>query len=148
MTRTDESALIALSLEYGDAVRARDASRWAATWTDDARWVLQEGREVVGRPAIVEMWSAAMSKYALVVQIYQASTFDIDGDVASGRCQFQELNVVADGSRRILAGHYSDTYRRTADGWRFTSRRLTKYYQGPPDLSGEFAADSAGDSAV
>ena len=72
MTRTDESALIALSLEYADAVRARDAPRWAATWTDDARWVLDEGREVVGRPAIVEMWSAAMAKYSLVVQIYQA----------------------------------------------------------------------------
>jgi len=143
VTRTDESALIALSLEYADAVRARDAPRWAATWTDDARWVLDEGREVVGRPAIVEMWSAAMAKYSLVVQIYQASTFDIDGDVASGRCEFQELNVVADGSRRILAGHYSDTYRRTVDGWRFTSRHLTKYYQGPPDLTGDFAADFA-----
>ena len=52
--------------------------------------------------------------------------------------------MVADGSRRILAGHYSDTYRRTVDGWRFTSRHLTKYYQGPPDLTGDFAADFAG----
>ena len=51
VARTDESALIALSLEYADAVRARDAQRWAATWTDDARWVLGEGREVVGRPS-------------------------------------------------------------------------------------------------
>jgi len=139
MTMSDESALTALSLEYADAVRARDAERWAATWTDDARWVLGPGRDVVGREAIVQMWSTSLAKYSIVVQLYLASTFDIDGDEATGRCEFQELNVVADGSRHVLAGHYDDTYRRTADGWRFTSRRLTKYYAGPPDLTGQFS---------
>jgi uncharacterized protein (TIGR02246 family) len=131
--------LIALSLEYADAVRARDAERWAATWTEDARWVLGPGRDVVGRDAIVEMWRTSMAKYAVVVQLYLASTFAIDGDTASGRCEFQELNVVGDGSRHVLAGHYDDTYRRTSTGWRFTSRQLTKYYAGPPDLMGRFA---------
>jgi hypothetical protein len=37
-----------------------------------------------------------------------------------------------------MAGHYADTYSRTAAGWRFTSRALTKYYAGPPDLSAAF----------
>lgn len=140
MTMSDESALTALSLEYADAVRARDAGRWGATWTADARWVLGPGREVNGRDAIVEMWRTSLAKYATVVQVYSAATFDIEGDHASGRCQFHELNVVADGSRHTLVGHYADTYRRTPDGWRFTSRQLTKYYSGPPDLTGEFIA--------
>lgn len=140
MPRSDEAALIALSLEYADAVRARDAARWGATWTDDARWVLDEGRDVVGRDAIVQMWSTSIAKYAVVVQLYLAATYDVDRDVATGRCEFQELDVVADGSRHVLAGHYDDTYRRTSDGWRFTSRRLTKYYAGPPDLTGQFVA--------
>lgn len=138
MPRSDESALIALSLEYADAVRDQDAARWAATWTEDARWVLGAGRDVVGREAIVEMWRTSIAKYAKVIQLYHACSFDIDGDTASGRCEFQELNVVSDGSRKVLAGHYDDTYRRTPEGWRFTSRQLTKYYQGPPDLMGEF----------
>lgn len=138
MSRSDESALIALSLEYADAVRARDAERWAATWTEDARWILDGGRDVEGRDAIVEMWSTSIAKYTTVVQIYQACTFDVEGDAASGRCEFQELNVKADGGRHVLAGHYTDTYRRTPDGWRFTSRHLTKYYAGPPDLTGDF----------
>jgi uncharacterized protein (TIGR02246 family) len=139
MSRSDESALIALSLEYADAVRARDAERWAATWTDDARWILGEGRDVIGREGIVEMWSASIAKYAKVVQMYQAATFDVDGDTATGRCEFQELNVRADGGRHTLAGCYTDTYRRTVDGWKFTSRQLTKYYAGTPDLLGEFS---------
>ncbi len=138
MARSDESALIALTLEYADAVRARDVPRWAATWTDDARWVLGPGRDVVGLDAIVDMWSTSIAKYAVVVQLYLACTYDVEGDSATGRCEFQELNVVADGTRRVLAGHYDDTYRRTPEGWRFTSRHLTKYYQGRPDLSGEF----------
>jgi uncharacterized protein (TIGR02246 family) len=136
--KSDESALIALSLEYADAVRARDADRWAATWTDDARWILGEGRDVVGRDAIVEMWSASIAKYSAVVQMYQAATFDVDGETATGRCEFQELNVRADGGSHILAGHYTDAYRRTVDGWKFTSRHLTKYYSGSPDLQGDF----------
>ena len=140
MSQSDESALLALSLEYADAVRARDEVRWSATWTDDARWVLGEGRDVVGRDALVAMWAASLARYAAVVQIYSGCSFDVDGDTATGRCEFQELNVVADGSRRIMAGRYDDTYRRTPEGWRFTSRRLTKYYQGPPDLTGEFFA--------
>lgn len=138
MSMSDESELIALSLEYADAVRARDGERWAATWVEDARWVLGEGRDVEGRDAIVEMWTTSMAKYTAVVQQYHACVFDIDGDTASGRCEFSELNIKADGGRHILAGHYTDTYRRTAAGWRFTSRRLTKYYAGPPDLSADF----------
>jgi uncharacterized protein (TIGR02246 family) len=140
MTMTDESALIALSLEYADAVRAQDAERWGATWTDDARWVLGPDREVVGREAIAELWRTSIAKYTTVVQLYQACTFDVDGDTATGRCTLVELNVVADGSRKILAGHYDDTYRRTPGGWRFTSRELTRYYAGTPDLLGEFFA--------
>jgi uncharacterized protein (TIGR02246 family) len=143
MATSDESALRALSLEYADAVRANDAARWAATWTDDARWVLGPGRDVVGRQAIVDMWSTSIAKYARVVQLYLTSVFDIDGDVASGRCQLVELNIVADGSRTMMAGHYDDTYRRSAEGWRFASRQLTKYYSGAPDLLGVFADPSA-----
>ena len=139
MSTSDESALIALSLDYADAVRARDPERWTATWTEDARWVLGEGRDVVGRDAIVSMWSTSMAKYTVVVQQYHACTYAIDGDTASGRCEFSELNLKADGGRHVLAGHYRDTYRRTPDGWRFTSRQLTRYYAGPPDLTGEFS---------
>ena len=138
MAQSDDSALVALSLEYADAVRARDVERWAATWTDDARWVLDADREVKGRDAIVEMWSTSIARYAHVVQLYLACAYDVNGDVAVGRCELQELNIVADGTRRMFAGRYDDTYRRTPDGWRFTSRQLTKYYQGAPDLTGEF----------
>jgi ketosteroid isomerase-like protein len=135
---SDESALIALSHEYAQAVRHRDAQRWGATWVEDSSWVLGPGRQVSGRTAIVEMWSAAMAKYDSVVQIYASCAFTIDGAEAVGRCQLFELNLLPDSSRHVLAGHYDDTYRRTPQGWRYVSRQLTRYYSGPPDLSGVF----------
>ncbi len=140
MTMSDDSQLRAVSLAYADAVRARDPQAWAATWTDDARWVLGEGRDVVGVQALVEMWRTSIAKYTTVIQLYLSSVFDVNGDEATGRCEFVELNDVADGTRKLLAGRYDDTYRRTADGWKFTSRMLTRYYAGPPDLLGEFFA--------
>ncbi len=41
-------------------------------------------------------------------------------------------------TRKILAGYYRDTYRRTPAGWRFTSRELVQHYNGAPDLSAPF----------
>jgi ketosteroid isomerase-like protein len=138
VARSDESALLALTLEYGDAVRARDVERWAAAWTEDARWVLDDDRDVAGRDALVAMWSKSIAKYSTVVQLYLACTYDVEGATATGRCELLELNIKSDGGRHVMAGHYDDTYRRTSEGWRFTSRRLTKYYAGAPDLMGEF----------
>jgi ketosteroid isomerase-like protein len=140
MTISDRDALVRLHHAYGDAVRAgaeAGADAWAATWVEDGHWELP-GRVLDGRDAIVAQWRASSSKYAHTVQLYLGSTFDIDGDTASGRVQLVELVEVADGARSVLAGHYDDTYRRTADGWRFASRALTVYYRGAPDLSGTF----------
>lgn len=139
MAQSNDSALIALSLEYADAVKDQDIERWSETWVEDCRWILDDRRDVIGREAVVEMWKTAIAKYTKVVQLYLSSTFDVDGDSATGRCEFLELNRRADGSGHILAGYYVDEYRRTSEGWRFVSRRLTKNYQGSPDLLGTFA---------
>jgi uncharacterized protein (TIGR02246 family) len=140
MNQTAESALVALSHAYADAVRRGDADRWGALWTDDAVWVLGPGRRIVGREAIVTTWRQSLSKYIRVVQLYHSSSYQLgdDHDTAHGRIQLTELIEVADGSRRILAGHYDDEFVLTGDGWRFAARHLTQYYNGPPGLTGTF----------
>lgn len=142
MTMSDRDALMRLVTTYGDAVRAgadAGAEAWASTWTDDASWELP-GRSLRGITDIVSTWDTSVRKQAQVVQLYLSSWFDVDGDVASGRVQLMELVRGLDGASTILAGHYDDTYRRTADGWKFSSRALTVYYRGAPDLSGTFPA--------
>jgi uncharacterized protein (TIGR02246 family) len=135
---SDHDAIRKLLHDYGDAVLARDEAAWGATWTHDAVWVLGPDRQIAGRDAIVEHWRASIGNYRHVVQLYQSSTAAVDGDDAAGRAYLVELNVPVEGDRRILVGWYDDRYRRTDEGWRFSSRALVKLYAGATDLSGQF----------
>lgn len=124
---------------YADAVVRRDAEQWAACWTDDARWSLGAGHDVVGRAAIVDLWSKAMAGFEAVVQnVYNGDT-ELTDSSGTGRWYVQEHFRTAGGDAGILLAHYDDTYARDGDGgWRFASRALTVHYQGPPDLSAPF----------
>ncbi|GAB2824790.1 nuclear transport factor 2 family protein [Actinocorallia aurea] len=47
---------------------------------------------------------------------------EIDGDAASGT---QPLAFIDHTNHHMRIGYYSDTYRRTADGWRLATRSMT-----------------------
>jgi hypothetical protein len=47
---------------------------------------------------------------------------ELDGDTGSGQ---QPLCFVEQTTHDMRIGYYSDTYRRTADGWRLQSRSMT-----------------------
>ncbi len=47
---------------------------------------------------------------------------DLDGDTGSGT---QPLCFVDQTSHKMRIGYYSDTYRRTAQGWRLATRSMT-----------------------
>lgn len=138
MAEHDSDAIRRLLHAYGDAVLRRDADAWGSLWTDDGEWDLGDDRRVAGRGGIVDLWISLLDRYRHVVQLYLSSTAAIDGDVAEGRAYLIELNVPVEGARRIFAGYYDDSYRRTPDGWRFARRVLTRLYAGPADLSGQF----------
>lgn len=138
MNERDADAIRRLIHAYGDAVLARDAVAWGELWTEDGRWELGLGRVIEGRAAIVDHWRTSIANYQHVVQLYLSNTATIDGDTAAGRAYLVELNVPVDGDRRILVAWYDDTYRRTAAGWRFSGRSLTRLYVGAPDLAGQF----------
>ena len=133
----DHAEITKLLYAYADAVRNRDAEAWGSLWTIDAQWVLR-GPAIKGRDNIVATWNAAMAKYTHVIQIYGSSAAIIDGDAATGRAYLVELNDPVGEPRRMMASYYDDTYRRTGDGWRFSSRSLVILYSGLPDLSGTF----------
>ena len=108
---------------------ASDEAWWGSLWTEDARWDLGPDRVIDGRNAIVEHWRGSIANYRRVVQLYLSSTATIDGDEASGRAYFVELNVPVEGDRRMLAAYYDDTYRRTSRGL-----ALRQPHVGPPVL--------------
>ena len=123
---------------YADAVCRHDADAWASCWAEDAVWVLDAERRVHGRDAIVEQWTTEMAKYAVVVQLVANGDATIDGSNATGRWYIHEYNKRADGSPAILIAYYDDDYRLVDGDWLFTRRELTRFYQGPPGLTGTF----------
>lgn len=142
MSTDDFIALQRLVHRYADAVVHRDVTQWASCWADDGRWELGRGHAVVGKAAIVELWTSAMSGFSSVVQMVhngEASTTG-DADRAVGRWYVDERFQLADGQTGMLLAHYQDEYRRSATGWLFTSRLLQVHYRGAPDLTGVFTA--------
>ncbi|WP_162941763.1 nuclear transport factor 2 family protein [Desertimonas flava] len=142
----DFVAISRLVHRYADAVVHRDADRWGSCWATDATWELGPGRQVEGRAAIVGLWTSAMAGMAAVVQMVHNGDVEVGDDdgTATGRWYIDERFRRATGANEILLAHYEDGYVRTADGWRFSRRRLQVHYIGPPDLSAEFSNTADG----
>jgi hypothetical protein len=60
-----------------------------------------------------------------------SETIDLDGDRASGQCQW-DAPCVIDGVPMLCSGRYDDEFVRCEDGkWRFSKRVLTFYFFTP-----------------
>ncbi len=120
----DQLAIRALIDSYSDAVFRRDAADWGANWAADARWHLM-GQEVVGREAIVALWTQAMSGFAFVAFFAQVGALAVDGELASGTVWTHEVLEAADGSLSRPVGRYDDRYIKNGERWLFAERRYT-----------------------
>jgi hypothetical protein len=136
----DFVGLQALVHRYTAAVIERNGVAWGATWAQDAIWELGPDRHVEGRDAIVALWRGAMTRFHAVVQVVHSGELHYAGspDHVTGRWYINEWYRRSDGQSGTLLAHYDDAYVRSADGWLFTRRKLVSYYNGAPDLSGDF----------
>jgi ketosteroid isomerase-like protein len=140
----DRDAVRDLVHRYSDAVCRRDAEQWAACWASDAVWDVF-GTAIEGHGAIVDLWVQAMAGFDAVVQTIQNGTASCAGDRGTGRWYVQEHYRLASGDNGIMLAAYDDDYVRSVDGWQFARRALTRFYQGPPDLSAPFSTREAGE---
>jgi len=53
------------------------------------------------------------------------AVIELDGDAASTATGTQPLCFVDEASHDLRIGYYTDSYRRTADGWRLRTRAMT-----------------------
>jgi hypothetical protein len=65
-----------------------------------------------------------------------ASLFTLDGDTATGRCYVTEFGRFGDGSSHANHAIYHDSYRRTAEGWKFHERVYEVRYFDTRPLTG------------
>ncbi|HAX05366.1 MAG TPA: hypothetical protein DCX77_06775 [Acidimicrobiaceae bacterium] len=122
---------------YCDRVCNNDQTGWLELWTKDAVWDIGRG-PVEGRDALQKAMSNSMELFEAVNQMTFNGTATTTGDTGEGRWYICEFAKAKSGKALFYLGHYDDTYEKSSEGWKFSSRRLTWLYQGPPDLSGAF----------
>jgi ketosteroid isomerase-like protein len=133
----DRVEIEALRGEFTDAAMMRDRARLAALFTPDG--VLRMPNvpvELVGREEIRTGGERLQSQWDFFVQNSHPGTVRIDGDTATGRTYMQEVARLLDGRSGLNFAIYHDTYRRTAQGWRFAERVYEVRYVDTTPLGG------------
>ena len=122
-----------------DAVARGDADAWARCWTPDGVWEIPGYGRLVGAEAVAR-FAELRGQYELCVQSLLSGRADVDGNTATGRWYFREVQRASPGAGTDLLGCYDDEYRRTNStvngGWRFARRRFWVLYRGSITLDG------------
>ncbi|MEX6722867.1 nuclear transport factor 2 family protein [Parapedomonas caeni] len=120
----DRVAINDVLARFGDGVNQRDATLWASTWHEDARWYLFDDTPTVGRAAIVAAWQGALAMFPRAFMLVSQGQVVIDGGSAHGRSYCFEVGQTADGRNVRYFSCYEDDYARRDGVWAFTCRRF------------------------
>lgn len=130
-----ELALRKLAHDYCVGADQRDAERWDSVWTQDAVWETSPEEEHIyrGLPAI----RAAVRQQWSTFPVMQHSTANhvvtsLGREEASGRSDVIAIVQLPDERWIVGGGTYEDTYRRSADGWRMSTRRVVRPFDLAP----------------
>ena len=130
-TREITAACERLSLDYAHFADNGDTAAWAQLFAEDAELHLF-GQIHRGRAAI----AGAVGGSKETTSLHLASNIRVNvlsEDRAEGTCYVAAYVKPASGPKAVsvlapaAVGIYRDTYRRTADGWRFASRAFEPF---------------------
>lgn len=124
-------------LELADLEGIRDLARRYAhfVWQNDVDAVVNlfasDGEmdsgtrpPVRGRADLLTGFREMLGAGSTFLPFVQQHVVTLAGDAATGTC-YIDLRAEVDGKSMIGAGWYDDRYVRTAEGWRFQSRKIT-----------------------
>jgi ketosteroid isomerase-like protein len=112
-----------LARRYAHCVWQRDASGAAALFAEDGEMDTGDRPPIVGRAAILASYDEIFESQEFRPMVHN-HVIDLDGENATGTC-YLDLHATLDGVDKVGLGYYQDHYVRTAEGWKFRSRRLT-----------------------
>ena len=141
LTRPDARVADLLDIQRATHVYARGLDRFdpqeaASAFTDDAVWdATAVGLErFEGRAAILGFFERDAAAIADQFHVITNHVVDLDGDTASGtNYVFSEGHTKSGAAFKAIALN-EDTYRRTPEGWRIATRRISALT--PPELEG------------
>lgn len=141
LTQPDTRVADLLDIQRATHVYARGLDRFdpeeaASAFTDDAVWdATAVGLErFEGRAAILGFFERDAAAIADQFHVITNHVLDLDGDTASGtNYVFSEGHTRSGAAFKAIALN-EDTYRRTPEGWRIATRRISALT--PPELEG------------
>lgn len=135
----DRALISDLLFAFARALDTKDwqayASNFAADGTLELPWPAADGDGPAGhrgREGMADYVSKGLGQFIQTQHISSNHQIEIDGDTASSHsyCQAAHRRSHDDPSDLwILGGWYSNTYRRTDEGWKITSVKLVSVWQ-------------------
>lgn len=117
----DFEAIKQLTALYNRAFDDLDVPGYLATWTEDGFFERSNaGRSYQGHAQLTQLINSFPVKGRHVTSDFVIS---VDDDRAEQSCYLSYLDV-AQAHKLVMFGVYTDELVRTADGWKFSSRRL------------------------
>ncbi len=133
----DRFEIQTLQADCIDALMMHDYDRVAGLFTEDGVVrVPHINAEGVGREQMRAGAEKAQDMWNYFIQITHPGSITLDGDTANGRAFLIEFGQFKDGNSHRNFGIYHDSYRRTADGWKFAERVYELKYVDTTPLGG------------
>ncbi len=123
---SDEFSIQQTLSTYCLAASSRDWDLILTVFTPDAVWEVPSlGAKFHGHQAIREGFIALTSTTQYIVQVNAPALIQVDGDTATARALMRECGRHMDRDEVFeIHGIYTDRLARTAEGWKFTHRKL------------------------
>jgi len=130
MSTTDDIVAIrALTDRYSDAANRLDTSAMADVYAIDGELVAF-GNPFAGRDAIRKVFEDTIGLMQVMNQVCSGAIIAVDGDRATARWNVTEFAKRHGADKlELFLGNYEDELVRTADGWAFARRVLTRRAQ-------------------
>jgi hypothetical protein len=124
----DVEAIKQLKARYCRLMDTKDWPAFRRLFTDDVVMDTTDsgGRVVTGADAFLEFLVDAIGD---VLTVHQCHTPEIEitsDTTASGLWAMEDMLRFADGSELHGYGHYDETYKKSPEGWRISSSRLSR----------------------
>ena len=119
----DTEAIRDLARRYAHYVWQNELEALADLFAGDGEMDPGTRPPIRGREALLAGFREMLTAGDVVRPVVQQHVVELAGDTATGTC-YIDLRAVVLGKSMIGAGWYTDRYVRTAEGWRFTSRKI------------------------
>lgn len=123
----DRAAIQDLRFRYHVAVNEKALESIPDLFTDDAEVHFEGIGTASGQSAISNLYADVVGQSPFIKQFIHNHVITLEGDVATG-LSYLDARTVRDGESLLVAARFDDRYRRTPQGWKFQSLRLTLYF--------------------